>query len=71
MIKQVGDKVKFTIDSKELIRSIALIEEMKEICEEHQDEEGAAHMIEPLTGVIEVLKAFYCEKFPEEDDGSV
>lgn len=28
MIKQVGDKVEITIDSEELIRSIALLEEM-------------------------------------------
>ena len=71
MIKQVGDKVEFTIDSEELIRSIALLEEMKEFCGDHKNEEGAAHTIEALTVAIEVMKAFYCEKFPEEDDGSV
>lgn len=68
MIKQVGNNVEITINSEELIRSIALLEEMKEFCEKHQDEEGAAPTIEALTGVIEVIKAFYCEKFPEDED---
>lgn len=69
MIKQVGNNVEITINSEELIRSIALLEEMKEFCEEHQNEKGAAHTIEALTVAIEVMKAFYCEKFPEDEDG--
>lgn len=68
MIKRVGDKVEITINSEELIKSIALLQDLKEFCEKHQNEESAAPTIEAMTVAIEVMMAFYCEKFPEEGD---
>lgn len=67
MIEVRGDAVKLTINSIELIKSIALLQNLKEFCEKYQNEEGAAPTIEALTMAIEVMTAFYCEKFPEDE----
>lgn len=68
MIDIKDGMVTFTINSTDIEKSIALLADMKDFCEE-QNEEGTKETCEALTVAIETMKAFWCEYFGEEKDG--
>lgn len=70
MIEIKDETVTFTINSTDIEKSIALLADMKDFCEE-QNEEGTKETCEAITVAIEAMKAFWCEHFCEENEDEV
>ena len=66
MITEKGETVTVTIESEELVKSLALLENMKEFLEELKDEEGRTKTIAALKCAIECMTAFWCAYFADE-----
>lgn len=69
MIKEDKDTVTICIDSDDLVKSIALLENMRDFCDE-QTEEDTTETSAALTVAIETMKAFGFEHFENgEEEG--
>lgn len=67
MIIKNDDEVKIQISEEKLIRSMALMKDLRDYCRE-RTEEGTTETIEALTVAIETMIAFYAEHFEEIAD---
>ena len=64
MVTMREEKVEFDIDSEEVIRSIALLSEMRDFClKQNEEMEGRSETAGALQTAVEVMQAFWCEKF--------
>lgn len=63
MINYDNDQVHFDICSTDVEESIALLSDMKDYCQTLNDENGHRETCKALTTAIEVMQAFWCEKF--------
>jgi hypothetical protein len=63
------DKVEISISETELIKSIAKLEDVKEFCKKKsKGTEGEGELLKAFDVAIEVMKAFWCEHFDDEDE---
>lgn len=69
MVTQTEDKVTFEIDEDDLEKSIALLEDMKDFCasDEAKGMDGQKETVKALKTAVEVMQAFWCEKFGQAD----
>lgn len=70
MMTETGSGVDIRIDEEELVKSIALLKNLRDFCKE-ENEEGAAETASALQVAIEAMIAFYSEHFGEGDDDIV
>ena len=64
MITMSGEKVEFDFDSEEIIQSIAMLSDMRDFClKQNEEMEGRSETAGALQIAIEVMQAFWCEKF--------
>ena len=69
MIEKTEDEVRIKVNADELYKSMALLSDMRDFCEEQsQIEEGKKETAEALNIAIETMAAFWAEHFAEEGD---
>ena len=62
-----GDMVEIHIEEDRLLRSIALLQDMKEFAKE-QTEEGVPETVDALTCAVETMMAFALEHFDFKEE---
>lgn len=68
MVTEKNERVEFIIDSEDLIKSIALLEDMRDFCKEQEEiSEGKKETTDALTVAVETMQAFWLEHFSEEE----
>lgn len=67
MIKEEDDQTVISVDEDDLVKSIALLTDMRDYCKTLVKERGQADTVEALTVAIETMSAFYCEHFGEDE----
>lgn len=61
------DVVNISIGEDDLVKAIALLEDMRDYCKTLVKERGQAETVEALTVAIEAMSALYCEHFGEDE----
>ena len=68
MITEKGEAVTVTIESEELVKSLALLEDMKDFCEKQTEiHEGRQETVTALKCAIECMTVFWCENFGNDE----
>ena len=67
MIREEGDQTIISIGEDDLVKAIALLENMRDYCKTLVREQGQADTVEALTVAIEAMNALYCEHFGEDE----
>ena len=69
MVKNCVDYVEFVINGEELIESIALLKDMHDYLLGLDDQEGKAETTKAVKTAVEVMSAYWCEKFGDDARG--
>ena len=67
MIEIKDDVVTISIGEEDIVASLALLQEMLEFCKARMAK-GHAETEKALNVAVEVMSAFWCEKFGEEEN---
>ncbi len=67
MIQRTGNMVNIKIAEDDLIHSLGLLQELRDFCKEHAEEDGSSDTVKALTTALETMASFWFEHFAEDD----